>query len=723
MSNLELKFGQLDPGAKRDIITVQSQQAPTWATLQDLAQDNLPPPGNFATNEPNHTVADGTIAEFPDDDTGMTWGFFSSSMTNGSCEFEEPPMLEIVFDEPHKSPGLTLFFYPHTDDYASTVAVHWYSDAEATELLESRVFEVDSVVAQLIKAVDGYKCIQIEFLTTNHPNRYVKMWAMEFGITRIFGDETIDICKVLEEIDATSNSISINTLRAQIRTRDSVFSPITSPDFDDMMMEHQMLEVLRDGELFGVFFLEEWSDITQDGIVFDITAGDAMSMLDRYEFLGGMYIDEPVEALLDEIFGICFPTGLITYTLDVEFQGELITGYLPICSCGEAFQHIMFALNATADTARMSSIWIYGREVDFKTDSTAAATDEQAFAPASNLTSYVSPTYIPTLEPNYTLAGDSSEEFADDIEHLNLGWMSESMSDTSGTFANPPQLTIQFATTHYFRGMKLDFGMYEHEYIKRARVAFLDEAGALITESEYTFSSNPALLSEDVKGCRGIVIDVLETSAPERFAKIAFVEYGKSFYIPLHRQYRGGKDTRTALVSAVEVVSHAWSETQSTKDIHKGTFDVGVHEVFFRAPYHSLTVTGPATIVESHINYAVLDVAGTEQVVLSGKEYLHNTLSHYIAAPTGAGGTGDTKVYDAYTLVSQDRGQALAEKLFEHYKNRVETRIECVLDDLEVGYITEVETRGRPIVGTIVSADCNIRANRVDLEVVGHAVG
>ena len=76
-----------------------------------------------------------------------------------------------------------------------------------------------------------------------------------------------------------------------------------------------------------------------------------------------------------------------------------------------------------------------------------------------------------------------------------------------------------------------------------------------------------------------------------------------------------------------------------------------------------------------------------------------------------------------YTLVSPDIGDWLATRLFEYYQSRINTRFDCTLDDLEVGYITEVQTRGRHVVGVITSLDCNVRANSAEAEVIGNVVG
>ena len=908
MAKLEIKFEASDPHAKPDLSVITSPNKAPWSNLADLCYDNMPTPGFFATLETNYTVLDGNADEFPDTYGSLTWGYFSDSVSDANGDFDAPPVLALTFNDPHKSPGLTLHFYPHTKDYAALVNVSWYSDSAGTVLLHFGQYGLNGVEAPIAQAVDGYRHIKIEFLKTNTPYRYVKLWAVEFGVTRIFTDDEIDACNVLEEIDPTSGSISINTLNARIRTRSSIFSPVTSPSFDDMMMERQKLELYRNGSLFGVFFLapQGWEDVTQDGIVFDITAEDAMSVLDSYEFLGGLYNNKPAAELLDEIFLICFPTGIITYLLDVELQSATVTGYIHIGTCGEAFQHICFALNATADTARTDHIWIYGREVDVKSDGLPSSTDFQPFAPAENLRSHQEPTFFSSQEPNYTLLSGMLPEFPDySLDRLNFGWISESMSDINGSFTEPPKVIIQFETTHNFTGLELNFGPYENEYMLDIRGAFYDEHGALIKQAIYTFATNPAEWVDYVAGYRRIEIEVLRTSAPERFARIAFIDYGKSFFVPLTKQYRKGRDAPTEFVSGVEVVSHRFSPIAEEITVYDGLLGLGQSLLRFDEPLHSLEISG-GDIIDSADNWAIVNVApvsllsnliqnpmfsrdelwgttmgnaptfipgnpptysedalfgersivfnvgvapGGEEnrlvaylpeaitghkyygriyvktqgdnqpssnaqfqwynvtpnlvfaevkgnypgwtalssivqhggatggdrlrimqsptttaktwiggvmivditqafgagnepdqdwfdnnlpmfegeldaypITLTGKRYIDNTLTHFAGKSLPAGKIANVKQYENYSLVSPDTGGWLAQRIYDYYQDRIHTEITCVLNDLEVGYIAEVETRRRNVVGVIVRADSDLRANKADLDIIGNAI-
>lgn len=727
MSTLQMSIKNIDVTTKRDTQTITSTSAKPWSILDDLALDRLPRPDDFATLEPNFTLLDGSMREFPDNTDNMTWGFFSGEMSGPDGFYLNPPKLRIPFSSPHKSRGITLFYYA---DCGYTVRVTWYSDIYGTEIIKSGEYETEKITGVVRETVSGYRSIDVEFIKSSIPFRFVKWWAVEYGLIRIILDNEINKCNILEEIDPTSESISVNILRANIRSRNSFISPISSPDFDDMLMEQQMLTIERNGAPFGVFFLEEWEDVNQDGIEFDISAGDAMSILDLYPHMGGMYYNKSVVALFDEIFERCFPTGNVTYILDPAFADATVTGWIPIGMCGFAFQHICFALNATANAARIGDIRVYPREIDIKTDGTPTSTDKQPWVDMNDLKSYVPPRYVPTLEPNYALLDGQTDEFPDEKGTLNLGWVSKSMSDERGIFTTPPPLIIPFTTNHNLRELILDFGAYENEYIKRLRLILLDEFDNEVYNNEYKFTQNPAIITDKIFGYRRMIIEALEMSAPFRFAKISSMNFGRSFYIPLEKQYRRGRDRPTSFISGVRVVSHSYVETDNEMEIFNDFLLYGFNDVFeFPEPLHSVTVQG-AEIIDIGANFVRIKVTneafhfanGISEVVIKGKRYIDNKLFHNVNAEIEPGRIEKIKLYENYTLINPQIGDERARELFEHLRLPINSSTEIVLDETEVALMAQVQTRGNDVVGVVQKLDINLRANRAQMEVVGSVV-
>ena len=557
MSDLQIRFAQVDPGAKSDIVAVSAPDKSTWSVLDDLKYDNVPEPGDYATLEHNFWTLDGTKDIFPDDTTSKTWGLWTQSMSAENTYFVTAPTLDIVFNDIHKSPGFTFYFYPHTGDFARDVRITWYDAANA--VLQSGNYTFSSDFATIYEPTEGFKRISIEFLATSLPYRYIKLYGIDIGRIRIISDEEINSCNIYEEIDPTIESISVNTFNAQIRTLEPFFSPLSNDISDEMMMKRQDFKIFQEGKRYGTFFLETWEDIDNSGIVFNFEGVDAMGVLDLYTFMGGIYNNVMASDVLNEIFRIVFPTRLIKYVLDPELADARITGWIPICTCGTAFQHIMFAINAISDTSRAGDILIYPRD----------------------------------------------------------------------------------------------------------------------TEVTYT--------------------------------------------LPLEEQYRGGNNKPTEYWSGVDVVSYNYTPGTETLEVQNGVLPVGRHEIRFSEPLHSLSIQY-ATILQSNANYALINVTARRAVTLTGKKYVSNPRIHSVRNAIETGETESVKSYEGYTLVNPDIGLELAESKADYFQNRIQLEDAIVLNDREVGFVVDAETRKNNFSGLITALDVNIRANKAEMTAVGKVV-
>lgn len=391
MDGINVQYGKFDPSAKADSTPTVNENQP-WANINDLRYDNIAVEKNVGTFEHNYIILDGTMEEMPDVPENFHWGWWTlkASDDRGNFASEEPytwdmveaefedwnaieaadmtwnslesvvPTLDISFDNPHSSNGITLYFYPFIDDYANKMRVTWYNQYGAE--IASGIYENDSVIGAIGEPVAQYTRLKIEMLSTNIRNRFVKIYAIDYGKAKVFLDEDIAYCNILEEIDPISEKLSVNTMSLRVKTHNPEFSHVTGSIDNQMLTINQQMNVTYNGEPFGTFFLKTWQDAFNDGTVFDFNADDAIDILDSYPFMGDIYTNKPVRDLLQEIFDICFPTRLIDFVLDEAFQDKSVSGYIPIGTCRMALQYICFAIGAIADTSRRDYVWIYPLE-------------------------------------------------------------------------------------------------------------------------------------------------------------------------------------------------------------------------------------------------------------------------------------------------------------------------------------------------------------------------
>ena len=164
---------------------------------------------NYGTFELNQFVLDGSRSILPESPGDIA--FWSKEMSKDDCTFEQNPKIQASFKENHSSSGITLYF---AEDYPEEIMITWYT-LSGTKL-DTMSFHPTSLVFCCVNQVENYGKIIIEFVKTRLPNRYVKLQYILYGRYISWKDDLIQTGKVLEEIDETSATLSINTAEISI---------------------------------------------------------------------------------------------------------------------------------------------------------------------------------------------------------------------------------------------------------------------------------------------------------------------------------------------------------------------------------------------------------------------------------------------------------------------------------------------------------------------------
>lgn len=239
-----------------------------------------------------------------------------------------------------------------TDDWASKVKIQWYDANDG--LLAVAMFAPDAVDYYCACKVENYCRIQLAFLETNRPGRYLKLAGIDYGVYLHFSGDEIIKAHVLEECDPLSAEISINTLNITLFNQEGRFSILNPEGYFDVLQHRQKLTVWEDvrrsahdtsttSYCMGTFYLDDWSN--EDDTLADFTAIDTIGLLDGSPFDGGVY-DTHVASLAAEILS-GYP-----YTLDSVLGEERIQGYIPAGTRREALQQLAFAIGAVVDCSR-----------------------------------------------------------------------------------------------------------------------------------------------------------------------------------------------------------------------------------------------------------------------------------------------------------------------------------------------------------------------------------
>lgn len=334
----------------------------------DLRRDDLVYPG-YALCLPRFALLDGNYINFPDspgdygyisDEISDENGLFSYFVTKTglkphtdlyprkflfpSARMEkriDAPELTVTFNQKFTSVGILLTFNTMTGDYAKRIRVSWYSD---NRLLSSMEFEPDDTKYFCSNYVQLYDKITITFFETSRPHRPVFLTRIDYGVYRDFMDDEVKEISCLQEINAISESISINTMSFTVRTKSSV-------PFD--LQKKQRLQVYFDGKLLGNFYLKNGAKKSKVDYFMD--SHDAIGILDGNEFAGGVYTGQTVAAVVESIFdGEDF-----NYLLAEEFEQMQLYGYIPFTTKRAALQQVAFAIGAIVDTSNYDGVIIY----------------------------------------------------------------------------------------------------------------------------------------------------------------------------------------------------------------------------------------------------------------------------------------------------------------------------------------------------------------------------
>nr|DAH34076.1 MAG TPA: hypothetical protein [Caudoviricetes sp.] len=334
----------------------------------DLRRDDLSYPG-YALCYPGFSLLNGDYINFPDDPAD--YGYVSSEYSddNGNFGYQiskqglkphtalypriflfpggtqetvmNNPALTITFNGKFTSVGILFTFNMLSGDYAKDLNVKWYED---TTLLANQDFTADGVRYFCNQYVHNYSKIVITFKSTSNPHRPVFLTRIDYGIYRDFLDDELMQTDCLQEINAISENISINTLSFTVRTKSNI-------PFD--LQKKQRLGFYFNGDLLGNFYLKSGARKNKTDYYMD--SHDALGVLDGNEYVGGIYTGRKLSEVLTEIFA----NEDFSYTLDDAYKDMTLTGYIPYTTKRNALVQIAFAIGAIVDTSNVEGVDIY----------------------------------------------------------------------------------------------------------------------------------------------------------------------------------------------------------------------------------------------------------------------------------------------------------------------------------------------------------------------------
>lgn len=342
----EMKFIDVTALSDATVTTDDNQSIGSIGLFQNQTDQN-----DYGTFELNQFVLDGSKDILSDNPADIA--FWNDTLSKEDCTFETNPKITVTFQEQHTSAAITLYF---EDKFPAELKITWYTSA-GTKLV-TETFYPDSLIYVCNNQVQNYGKIEIEFVRTSFPQRYIKIQYILYGKYIVWDKDMIQTAKMQEDIDVTSASLSINEADISIVDMNDDFDAENENGAWNSVQKTQevTLSEFKNGNMIpmGAFFINDFS-FSKNIAKFKLV--DVVGLLDKYTFYEGqIYNNVRAEVILNAIFATA---GIKKYTIDEEVGNILLSGYLAIQTCRKALQQVCFACGAVADDSRSDTIKVY----------------------------------------------------------------------------------------------------------------------------------------------------------------------------------------------------------------------------------------------------------------------------------------------------------------------------------------------------------------------------
>ena len=205
------KYGIFNKLAKGQISKVQSETK-AFSNINKTYNEIKDTKYNYISCEPNRVLLDDNFYFLTNKEVANEKelvAYWSNELSNANGLFTTNPKITYEFTQNIAFTELTLYF----QEICVEFDVRYYLDETLVALREVRNN------TSLIPTTEGattltdvyFNKIEIEFIKTNEPYRYIKFNEIDFGVYELFTNEQIIDYNILEELSIDSSELSSNS--------------------------------------------------------------------------------------------------------------------------------------------------------------------------------------------------------------------------------------------------------------------------------------------------------------------------------------------------------------------------------------------------------------------------------------------------------------------------------------------------------------------------------
>jgi len=339
--------------SEAEIDTITSSDEHSLSDPDDLINGDANRFLDYATYEPDRWLLDGTKKLLSGSEK---IGYVSDEISNASGTFTADPVFTITLDASVTiDQGVTIEFSRASGDYAKFIRVR-YKNSVGTTLATDSAANTEYVrFMERATPLANVKIIEIYPYGTNNAYRHARV--LDVYVDGVLWDgANIKSATIIEEIDLSLATIPGNELRFTLYDPSGGFSIVDPGGIYASLAENQRVDAYEfvdtDRIYMGRFYLKDWDSVSENIASFKCV--DALSLLERIEYLGDLFIDTATN-VLDTIMA---DVSFIDHDIEIDLASISIDGWIPITNIREALHQLAFAIEGYVTCSRSKKITI-----------------------------------------------------------------------------------------------------------------------------------------------------------------------------------------------------------------------------------------------------------------------------------------------------------------------------------------------------------------------------
>lgn len=231
-----------------------------------------------------------------------------------------------------------------------------------------------------------------------------------------------------------------------------------------------------------------------------------------------------------------------------------------------------------------------------------------------------------------------------------------------------------------------------------------DEVAEMLLTGHIAICTHREALQQVVFAC-GAIADCSRTGEiriylPDRYA---------DSFVGTDRKFMGTTIEVDDYVSGVAITYNQYNLSTERSQICKDTLPAGNTLLEFTEPYTSIEVAG-GTLVEAHINYAIIYMESQGECVVTGCKYEKNEVTYTVSVEEIDGGEEENIIsYSKCTMFNISRVKEVAERILDYYQLRQIVDMRYLIENERTGsWLTILDANGGMALTGIISQSIDL---------------